>query len=157
MPRAIEEILREVRIRDLELEEPCRVDPDTPLGEVYRRLDVERPGAVLVCEEGRVIGVFTDRDVLYRTALEGFEPSTPIRDLMTPDPVTARADQRLAEAISAMIRGGHRRVPLRDGDGRDVGIVSGRDILRFIAGHYPEAVLNLPPRLHQQMSRPEGG
>ncbi len=157
MARAIEEILREVRIRDLELEEPCRVAPDTPLGEVYRLLDVERPGAVLVCEDDRVVGVFTDRDVLYRTALEDFEPSTPIRDLMTPQPVTAGTDHRLAEAISAMTRFGHRRIPLQDEDGRDAGVVSSRDILRFIAGYFPEAVLNLPPRLHQQMPRPEGG
>ena len=52
---------------------------------------------------------------------------------------------------------GYRHVPLPDNDGKLPGLVGGRDILKLIADYYPETLLNLPPRLHQQMTRPEGG
>ena len=56
-----------------------------------------------------------------------------------------------------MVKGGYRHVPVVDAEQRQVGLLSSRVILRFIADHFPEAVLNLPPRLNQVLSRPEGG
>ena len=52
---------------------------------------------------------------------------------------------------------GYRNVPLVDGRGRWLGLLSARNVLRYIAAHFPEAVLNLPPRLDQQLPSPEGG
>ena len=53
--------------------------------------------------------------------------------------------------------GGYRHIPVVDDDGHQVGLLSSRVILSFIADQYPESVLNLPPRLHQVLTRPEGG
>ncbi len=157
MLRTIEEILLEVRINQLRLQHDHKVSPETSLGEIYRILEERRHGAVLVSEEDRVLGIFTERDMLYRTALEAVDPSTPIRDLMTPDPVTLTKDQRLADAIRTMVEGGYRHLPVVDKKGREAGLLSTRVVLSFIADHFPEEVLNLPPRLHQQMQQPEGG
>lgn len=104
-----------------------------------------------------LLGIFTERDVLNRTALEG-DPSTPISELMTRDDlVTLKIDGAITDAISAMTTRRIRHIPLLDDDGRELGMIGGRDILRLIADYYPETLLNLPPRLNQRLSRPEGG
>jgi len=157
MSRPIEQILRDVRVRQLRLQSDHRIEPSTPLSEVYRAFDEQRHGAAMVCEGDRVVGIFTQRDVLYRTALEGLDPSTPVSEVMSSRPVTVHLDQRLDEAITAMVDGGYRHIPVVDDEQHEVGLLSSRVILRFIADHFPEAVLNLPPRLHQVASRPEGG
>lgn len=156
MNQSVEELLRTVRIRELPRRRvPC-VAPSTPLGEVYRLLDEEGSVAVLVCEEKRLLGIFTERDVLYRTALEG-DPESPISELMTADPQTLSEDDRLAEAIRLMAEKEVRHIPVVRGGDREPGLIGGRDVLRLIAEHHPESLLNLPPRLDQQMTSPEGG
>lgn len=157
MEQTIEEILGNARIQDLHLDRSLSVAPSTPLDEIYRLLEQENRGAVVVCDGEKVAGIFTERDVLYRTALEKIDPSTPISELMTPNPQTLPPSARLADAIRLMIEGGHRHVPVVDEGGCGAGLLAGRDILRFIAGHFSEAVVNLPPRLHQTMKSPEGG
>ena len=157
MSGAIEAILKEVRVQDLDLQRDHRVSPDTPLSTVYESLDRNHHGAAMVCDGDEVVGIFTDRDILYRTALEDLDPSTPVSEVMSSRPVTVRLDQKLAEAIAAMVDGGYRHTPVVDADGHQVGLLSTRVILQFIADHYPETVLNLPPRLDQVMMQPEGG
>jgi CBS domain-containing protein len=152
----IEHIVRDVRIEELGTPSCPPVTPSTPLGEVYRLLEEQHRGAVVVCESGRVEGIFSERDVLYRTSLEGIDPSTPVGEVMSRRPVTLTPRHRVAEAIRVMIEGGYRNVPLADENGREAGLLTSRDILEFIAGHFPEVVLNLPPRLHQKMAHSEG-
>ena len=157
MSSRLEKLLKELPIRDLPQRTVCRVAPSTSLGEVYRLLDETHSVAVLICDdEGRLLGIFTERDILQRTALEG-DPTTPIEKVMTRVAVTLGADQRVSDVIRAMTEKGVRHIPLLDAEGREAGMVGGRDILRLISEHYPETVLNLPPRLDQQMTRPEGG
>ena len=157
MARSIEEILQDVRIDEIPLKSPIRAAPETSLKEAYALLEASPHGAILVCEEDGLRGIFSERDVLYRTALEELDPATPIGDLMTPDPVSVAADERVSEAIRMMTELGYRHLPLMDGDGCCEWLLASRDVLRFVADHFPEAVLNLPPRLHQRMLRPEGG
>ena len=111
----------------------------------------------MVCEGDRVVGIFTQRDVLYRTALEDLPPDTPVSEVMSDRPVTVSLDKDLADAIEAMVEGVYRHIPVVDESGTQVGMLSSRVILRFIADHFPEEVLNLPPQLDQVMSQPEGG
>ncbi len=157
MPSRIDRILSTVRIDELPRRRVCRVVPSTTLGEVYRLLDEEQSVAVLVEEDGVLVGIFTERDVLDRTALEG-DLETPISELMTRDDlVTLRVDAGISEAISAMTTRRIRHIPLVDSEGREVGLIGGRDVLRLIADYYPETLLNLPPRLHQRMNQLDGG
>ena len=157
MVRSIEGILQDVRIDEIELRPAVRATPETPLGEVYGLLEGSALGAVIICEGERVVGIFTERDVLYRTALEELDPSTPIGELMTGDPVTVEPRERVARAVQLMTERGYRHLPLVDAEGRYQGLLASRHVLRFIGEHFPEAVLNLPPRLHQTMLTPEGG
>jgi CBS domain-containing protein len=157
MARSIEEILGEVRVDEIPLKSPVTVRPETSLEEVYALLEVSPHGAVMVCGDDGLQGIFTERDVLYRTAIEGIDPSTPISELMTTDPLSIAGNERVAKAIQLMTDHGYRHLPLTDRRGCCEGLLASSDLLRFIADHFPEAVLNLPPRLHQQIRRPEGG
>lgn len=111
----------------------------------------------MVCDGDRVVGIYTQRDVLNRTALEELDPGTPVSEVMSERPVTVGFDSDLGDAIEAMVEGVYRHIPVVDDDGNQVGLLSSRVILRYIADHFPEEVLNLPPVLDQVMPRPEGG
>jgi CBS domain-containing protein len=156
MPRSINEILEKVKIREIHLPEVPATAPSVPLSEVYERFEAQGRCAVVICDGDKPVGIFTERDVLNRVILERVDPATPIADLMTPSPKSVRVDECLACALRTMVKEGHRHMCLLDTDDKPVGIVSARDILVFVAEHYPRAVLNLPPDLHQRMLRCEG-
>ena len=149
-------ILESVQIHQLPRRRVCRVSPTTTLGEVYRRLYDERSVAVLVEEDGHLVGIFTERDVLNRTVLEG-GLDRPISELMTRDVVTLATEDGLADAVGVMTQRRIRHIPLLDPQGRAAGMIGGRDILKMIAEYYPETMLNLPPRLNQTMTELDGG
>ena len=157
MPGKIADLIKAARISELSMRENVVVEPKTPLAEVYRLMDEEDFSAVVVCSGDKAVGIFSQRDILYRTALEAPEPSTPIEQLMTTDPVTLSIDDGLAEAIKVMVEGGYRHIPILDDKRCTTGILTSREILRYIADQMPETVLNMPPRLHQELHRPEGG
>ena len=155
MDSDFDQVLLGVRISELPRRPVCRVEPSTPLGEVCRRLAEEHSVAALVFEGSKLVGIFTERDVLYRTALES-NRETPVGDLMTRDLVTLSGDDKLAEAIRTMAEHGIRHVPVLGGEGDEPGLIGGRDVLQMIAEYFPETLLNLPPRLDQKMTTPEG-
>lgn len=157
MASKIADIIKAARISELRLRNNGVVQPETALEEVYRLMDEGDWSAVVVCRGNKAVGIFSQRDILYRTVLEDLDPSTPIEELMTPDPVTLGIDEGLAAAIKVMVDGGYRHIPILDGKGCTAGVLSSHEILRYIADHMPETVLNLPPRLHQELHRPEGG
>ncbi len=154
--RSLAERLRGARIADLELRPVAYVAPEAPLAAVIGELAASRRPAVLVRDGERLVGIFTQRDVLCRTAAEAPDPATPIGELATPAPRALAADGSLAQALDAMVEGGYRQVPLVDEAGRAVGLLSSRDVLAFVAGFVPEATLNLPPRLHQRLTTAHG-
>jgi CBS domain-containing protein len=87
-----------------------------------------RFGSVLVMTSETLIGILTERDVLRAAAQRVDMSSSPVRDWMTPDPVTATGDLDSADAAETMIGQGFRHLPVID-DGRLQGIVSLRDVL----------------------------
>lgn len=104
-------------------------------------------GAVLVVEEGRLAGIFSERDVMTRVVDRRLDPERElVGDHMTPDPETLRPEDELAYALNIMTVGGFRHVPIVDGSRRLQGILSIRDVHRFLAEHFREEILNLPPR-----------
>ena len=157
MASKIADIIKAARISELRLRKSLVVQPTTALEEVYRLMDEGDWSAVVVCRGNEAVGIFSQRDILNRTALEDLEPSTPIEELMTPDPVTLSIDDGLAAAIKVMVDGGYRHIPILDGKGCTAGVLTSREILRYIADQMPETVLNMQPRLHQELHRPEGG
>ena len=158
MPEArIEEILRTDSIRSMEIEAVASVAASATLREVVAVMQKRRVAAVVVTDAGRVVGIFTERDVLNRIVGLALNETLPIREVMTRTPRVLSPDDRIADAIHLMTDKGYRHIPLVDRDEREVGMISARDIVEFIACHYPKEVYNLPPELDQVARRPEGG
>ena len=94
-----------------------------------RLMEEHKTGALLVCEAGRLVGVFTERDALFRVIGAKRNPKTThLADVMTRDPQTIAPDKPLGHALHMMYEGGFRNVPVIE-DGRLVGLVSARDAL----------------------------
>ena len=90
-------------------------------------------GYVLVVDDGRILGIFTERDLLGRVLAAGRTPGdTRIDSVMTRDPVVLREDDSLAIAINKMVMGYFRHIPLVDAGGRVRGVTSSHDLLRHL-------------------------
>ena len=102
----------------------------TPVAAAAREMDERSVGAVLVLADGRLEGVFTERDVLRAVARGQVEGAT-VGDFMTPHPETIEPDDTTEHAAVLMIHGGFRHLPVVDG-GTVVGILSIRDLMRAV-------------------------
>jgi CBS domain-containing protein len=127
--------------------------------DAIRAMQSEHRGVVLVTDDGtmhsRVVGIFTERDVLFRVVDQGRNPATvALSELMTADPECLRDDQAIAEVLRMMSVGGFRHVPIVDAEGRPVCVVAVRDVVEFLVEAFPQEVLN---RGGDRQSEREGG
>lgn len=103
--------------------------PGTSVREAARLMARERVGALPVVEGDRLLGIFTERDALFRVLARALEPeATTLAEAMTADPVTVDAARPLNHALHLMFEGGFHHVPVTE-NGRVVGMVSARDAL----------------------------
>lgn len=135
--------------------EPLCVDPDSPLRHVFDVLRQQRSGSVLVCQDGVLVGIFTERDAL-RVMATGQSLDTPVRQAMTPDPVTIRPEAKMGQVIRDMASRGYRRLPIVDEQHRPLGVVQVPGLLRFLVEHFPRTIYNLPPVPNQALQEREG-
>jgi len=145
--RKLEDALLSDRVRLLAPSEPLRLSPDATVAEAVSRMVEHRRAAVVVVDGAwRLIGIVTERDLLTRVVSLGREPGrTRLADVMTPDPEALAPDDRICYAINRMHAGGYRIVPLVDEERRPIGIVTVNDVAGWLAGIFPEAILNLRP------------
>ena len=100
-----------------------------PVGEAARLMKQHKVGAILVVEGDKLVGVFTERDALFRVVAEGRDAAiTELGAVMTQNPRTVQADSPFSLALQMMYEGGFRNVPVVE-NGRPVGLVSARDAL----------------------------
>jgi CBS domain-containing protein len=154
---SVEESLRQERIRSLQLPPPPIVETGTSLRDALALMKSHKSGTVLVCTDGRLTGIFTERDVLMKLLGSDIDDREPVERYMTSDPHVLASNDCLKDAILLMTDGDYRHVPIVDPDRRPTGLLGARDIVDYIAEHYPAEVVNLPPRLHQNSIAPEGG
>ena len=106
------------------------VEPTLRLAEAAARMNDRGVGAVLVLTDGRLSGILTERDVLRAVASGGVE-GTNVAAWMTREPETVEAAAATSHAAALMIHGGFRHLPVLD-DGRPVGIISIRDLMKVV-------------------------
>ena len=106
------------------------ISPDQPVREAASFMLSADAGAIPVTDNGRLIGMITDRDIAVRGIAKGYGPDTPVRELMTDDIVCARADDDVDDVASKMSEAQVRRLPVIDEHERLCGIVSLGDLSR---------------------------
>ncbi len=106
------------------------VAPEDTIGEAAEKMTGQGVGAVVVSDFGRMIGIFTERDLMRAVAGRVHSSEARVREWMTPDPVTMTEDASVEEAGETMIERGFRHIPVVAGE-RAVGIVSIRDVAEW--------------------------
>lgn len=102
---------------------------NTTVSEAARLMKQRGVGAIMVVEDGKLAGVFTERDAVCRVLSEGRDgTATPLSEVMTRNPRTIRPDDSFVLALQMMHEGKFRHVPVVE-DGRPIGMVSARDAL----------------------------
>lgn len=100
--------------------------PETGVGEAAKRMAERNVGAMLVVENGRLVGIFTERDLLRRVVAPGLDTrKTPLAAVMTPGPRTITPATPVGQALVVMQEHGFRHLPVVE-DGLPVGMVSAR-------------------------------
>ncbi|HEY8993871.1 MAG TPA: CBS domain-containing protein [Lacunisphaera sp.] len=139
-----------MKIRDIMTSGARCVGPDAPLtaaASIMRELDV---GALPVCENERLAGIITDRDIAIRGIAESRDPSiTSVRTVMSPEIVYAFEDQNVEEAAHIMELNQIRRLPVLNREKRLVGIVSLGDVAK-------QAGAGLSGEALREISQPAG-
>ncbi|MBI3800953.1 MAG: CBS domain-containing protein [Deltaproteobacteria bacterium] len=134
-------------IQVLPFASPLSVTRTTSVAEAIRMMQEHHVGCVLVQEADRLVGIFTERDVLNKVAGSAQDPAqTPVETVMTGDPEVLPVEASISFALNLMSEGGFRHLPLVDEAHRPVGMLSVKHVVRYLAELFPEEVLNLPPQ-----------
>ncbi len=123
-----------------------QVTAEAPMWRVVDEMKSNGRGAVVVEERGRLVGIFTERDLINR--IDHADPlwsHVVVGDVMTRDPKVVRPSDSLAEALRRLAKGHLRHLPIVDEQGAVLGLMSIRDILTYIANRFPQEMINLPP------------
>jgi len=122
----------------LSREEPICVPPNTPALDVALLMKNSNSGCALVVEQGRLLGIFTEHDVLMRmtenpASLSANSASpTLVSELMSANPETLDETNSVAEALNKMSLGRYRHLPFRKADG-SFAVASIQSVLKYIA------------------------
>ncbi len=122
-------------ITELYVCKPLVAPPDTPARDAIEMMKVRNGGAVLIVDDdGALLGIFTERDVLNKLFLQGDESlDQPISQLMTARPTTLHMDDSIVFALHHMHVGGYRYIPLFDEEDKLGCIVSVRSMVDYLA------------------------
>jgi CBS domain-containing protein len=120
----------------------------TPVLEAAIRMRDEGVGALCVVDEGRLVGIFSERDLMTRVVVPGKDPRrTTLEEVMTADVVTAALDETRRQCLDRMREERFRHLPILDGN-QVVGMVSMRDLLRDEIAEQREEIVGLHAYLH---------
>ena len=141
-------LLREP-LQALPIREPLVLSIHDDVTSAMRAMQRGHRGCVIVTDDGtkssKLLGIFTERDVLFRIVDQGKNPATlPLSEVMTPDPEVLPVRSTVAYALNMMSVGGFRHVPVVDEQRRPAFVISVRDIVEFLVEAFPREVLNLP-------------
>lgn len=137
--------LRKDPVSRLEPTAPRQVPLTASVADAVNVMREDQVGCVLVCDNGQLVGLFTERDLMCRVLAVGKSLDMAISEVMTPSPETVSPKDSIRAAVRRMKSGGHRHLPVTDDERRPVGILSVKRIVRYLVEHYPAAVYNHSP------------
>lgn len=135
--------------------DPICLKPGDSVREAMRQMRDTKTGAVLVCLDGTLTGIFTERDAI-RMLASSAKLNDPLEAHMARDPVTISEEDTVGKAIAKMSYGGYRRLPIVDDKGSPKGILTTSGILHYLVEHFRDMIYNLPPSPHHSTQQREG-
>ena len=145
-------------VKNLRLRKPVMIDMSQSVQEAITLMQLKQFGCVLVTRGDSLAGILTERDIMAKALGEQRDLDTiPVKEMMTPNPVTLQPDDSVAFVLNAMHVGGYRHVPIVDDRNRPLAVVSVKDIIGFVVDNFPEEILNLPPKPVRKTEHQDGG
>lgn len=130
---AVERGLLVDRVVSLEPKALIAVSAKTTIRTVLKLLVDRQIGCVFIADEGAIVGVFSERDALLRLNTQASVlMDEPVSRFMTPNPQSLPETARIAYAVHQLDLGGYRHLPIVDDEGQAQGVISVRDILRYL-------------------------
>lgn len=154
---SLKEELQSERVGHLDLSRHCQVASGTAVREALTQMRESNSHVCLITNSDKLVGIFTQRDVLHRIANAPDTWVSPIDEVMTANPITITPERSAAEALWLMDARNFRDLPVVDEDGRILGNMTYQAIIEYLASRYPGDVLNRPPRSDQYPRKAEGG
>lgn len=151
----LKQVLCSTGITELPLDEPLLLSPDQTISTASAEMRAHQRGAVLICKDQKLAGIFTERD-LIRVIQNGGDMEIPVSNEMSTQPKTLSTEATLLEATQLMAEEDCRRVPIVDHQQQPVGIIDSISVIHFLAELFPETVYNEAPHDQQCIKKPEG-
>jgi CBS domain-containing protein len=140
----------------METDDYVCVEPTTAVSQAIEVMKRDEGGCAIVCEGDRVVGIFTERDLLTKIVGQNVDLQSPVSQWMSPVVATLTPDATIGDAVAIMNEKSYRNIPIVD-RGRLVGSVSVFDVISYLAESYPKTTMNLPPNVDQVMDSTDGG
>jgi CBS domain-containing protein len=143
--------------RKLARRELLSVSRELSVHEVAGSMAAVGAGSALVMEAGRLLGIFTERDLVMRVVAAGLDPrTTPVERVMSDSPEVLPESATIAQALRFLAQGHYRHAPLVDDAGRPVGMLSTGMVIAFVSDTFPKEILNAPPETAEPILEEEG-
>ena len=126
-------------VADLMVRDVLTVEPSDTIGEAAEKMTQHGVGAVVVSDFGRMIGIFTERDLMRAVAGRVHSSEARVREWMTADPLTATAEMDVEDAAQVMLEHNFRHLPIVDENGAVIGLVSLRRVVAATQSAAPNA------------------
>lgn len=147
----------ETPVSELMAGSPLVVDADATVVAAVNAMNERRTGCVLVEKDGKLVGIFTERDVLRKVIFRDSNRAWKVEAVMTRNPVTLPPSASVAYALNKMSVDGYRHIPIVDRAGKPIGVLSVKDIVQFVAEFFPDSILNLPSEPEQVIPKTADG
>jgi len=121
-------------LRDLNLRPPVTTAPETSIADCAALMAGHQVSCLPIVKDRQLVGIVTDRDLRSRVLARGVDPGTAVAAIMTREPLSARTDSQIDDALVEMMRLGIHHLPVKAEDGL-TGVVSAGDLLRLQAPH----------------------
>ncbi len=129
----LERAITEHVVRTLAPKRPVTVTADTSVQAAIDTMVDHQIGCLLVEDDGQITGIFSERDVLNRVLPDRAALTSPVSEFMTASPATISLTDSIAYTMHAMSVGGYRHLPVAGTEGDAIGIISARDLLRYLS------------------------
>ena len=148
---------REDSVTSMQTDDYVCMAPSASLSQVIEAMKQDEGGCAIVCaEDGAVVGIFTERDLVTKIVGQETDLNAPVSNWMSPVVATLTPKATIGDAVAIMNDKGYRNVPIVK-DGKLVGSISVFDIIGYLAESYPKTTMNLPPNPNQVMDSTGGG
>ena len=141
----LKDSLQKVPVTHVNLSFYIETEKGTKVHDVLDKMRASHRKCALVMDHGKLIGIFTERDIVTKVAGKSDVLDKPIDGLMTTSPITMADKFTVVEASRLIASTPHRYIPVVNDDGVVLGTVTYYAIIKYISDYFPQEIYNLPP------------